>query len=201
VPRRLPGDAVVMREVWAGRILAARPLRVVHDGQDHRSFYLVPATAWKNDPRDHGEVRFLDGPWELEDLVRGRPTLSFAFPGRAYAVLLTWSPSWDFQGYYVNLQSPLRPWQLGFDYADHFLDVLIGPDRDAFRWKDEDELEEAVRRSLVTPAEAAEIRRTGERAALHVLNAEPPFDRDWTSWRPDPTWLPAELPEGWDRLD
>ena len=113
-----------MREVWGDRVLAARPLRVVHDGEDHRSFFFVPGTAWKNDPRDHGEVRFLDGPWELEDLVRERPVLSFEFPGRAYAVLLTWSPSWTFEGYYVNLQTPLRPWALGFDYVDHFLDVL-----------------------------------------------------------------------------
>ncbi len=189
-----------MREVWGGRVLAARPLRAVHDAGDHRSFFFVPGTAWKNDPRDHGEVRFRDGPWELQDLVRERPTLSFAFPDRAYAVLLTWSPAWVFEGYYVNLQSPLRPWALGFDYADHFLDVLIGPDRAAFTWKDEDEVAEAVRRGLLTPADAAETRLAGERAAAHVLGSEPPFDRDWISWRPDPSWGPAALPEGWDRV-
>ena len=98
LPRRRPGEAVVMREVWRDRVLAARPLRVVHDGDDHRSFFFVPGTAWKNDPRDHGEVRFLDGPWELEDLVRTRPVLSFAFPERAYAVLLTWSPDVGLRG-------------------------------------------------------------------------------------------------------
>ena len=79
----------MMREVWGDRVLAVRPLRVVHDGDDHRSFFFAPGTAWKNDPRDHGEVRFLDRPWELQDMVRDRPVLSFAFRDRAYAVLLT----------------------------------------------------------------------------------------------------------------
>jgi hypothetical protein len=190
-----------MREVWGDRVLAARPLRVVHDGDDHRSFFFVPGTAWKNDPRDHGEVRFLDGPWELEDLVRDRPVLSFEFPDRAYAVLLTWSPAWDFEGFYVNLQTPLRPWALGFDYEDHFLDVLIPPGRGDFTWKDEEELAEAVRRGFVTADEAREIRLAGEQAAARVLGGEPPFDRDWTSWRPDPRWEPAALPDGWDRID
>ena len=198
--RRRPGEPVVMREVWRDRVLAARPLRVVHDGDDHRSFFFVPGTAWKNDPRDHGEVRFLDGLWELVDLLRTRPTLSFAFPERAYAVLLTWSPDWAFEGYYVNLQSPLRPWALGFDYVDHFLDVLIPPDGTGSTWKDEDELAEAVRRELVTPDQARQIRHAGERAAAHVLGSEPPFDRDWSSWRPDPAWGPPALPDGWDRV-
>jgi hypothetical protein len=190
-----------MREIWHGGVLAARPLRVVHDGDDHRSFYFAPGSAWKNDPRDHGEVRFLDVPWALQDLVRDRPVLSFAPIERAYAVLLTWSPAWVFQGYYVNLQSPLRPWGLGFDYEDHFLDVLIPAERGGFRWKDEEELEEAVRRQLVTRAEALAIRRAGARAAEHVLDAQPPFDRDWTTWRPDPSWTPPALPPGWDRID
>jgi hypothetical protein len=189
-----------MREVWGDRVLAARPLRVVHDGEDHRSFFFVPGTAWKNDPRDHGEVRFLDGPWELEDLVRERPVLSFEFPGRAYAVLLTWSPAWTFEGYYVNLQTPLRPSALGFDYVDHFLDVLIPPDRSGFAWKDEDELAEAVVRGFVTADEARQIRLAGERAAAHVLGGEPPFDQDRTSWRPDPSWTPPALPDGWDLI-
>jgi hypothetical protein len=190
-----------MREVWRDRILAARPLRVVHDGADHRSFFLVPGSAWKSDPRDHGEVRFRGGPWELEDVVRERPVLSFALPDAAFAVLLTWSPAWVFEGYYLNLQSPLRPWALGFDYEDHFLDVLIPADRSGFRWKDEDDLAEAVRRGLLTESRARAIRRAGAGAAEHVLAGRRPFDHDWTTWRPDPAWTAPVLPEGWDRFE
>ena len=101
----------------------------------------------------------------------------------------------------MNLQTPLRPWTLGFDYVDNFLDVLIPADRGGFRWKDEDELEEAVGRAFVTPADARQIRLAGERAVTHVLGGEPPFDRDWPSWRPDPGWEPLTLPDGWDRIE
>jgi uncharacterized protein len=31
-----------------------------------------------------------------------------------------------------------------------------------------------------------------------VLAGEPPFDRDWQDWRPDPRWPVPELPDGWD---
>lgn len=196
--RREPGEPVTLREVWGGRILAARPVRVVHDGSDHRSFYFAPGTRWKNDPRGHGEVRFLDTGWELEDRVRDRPVLSFAFPHEAYAVLLTWNVDASFDGYYVNLESPLRPWAGGFDYVDHFLDVLVPPGRTGSEWKDEAELAEAVRRGLLSDVEAREVRRAGERAIEHLLSALPPFDRDWEGWRPDPAWTPPCLAPSWD---
>jgi hypothetical protein len=32
----------------------------------------------------------------------------------------------------------------------------------------------------------------------HILLREPPFDEDWSSWRPDPAWPAPELPTGWD---
>jgi hypothetical protein len=194
-----PGDVVVLREVWADRFLAARPVRVVHAGDDYLSFYFAPGTPWKNDPRDHGEVRFRDGPWKLEDLVRDRPVLSFAFPETAYAVLLDWTVDGAFDGYYVNLQSPLRAWEGGFDYTDWFLDVVIDRDRASYRWKDEEELAEALQRGLVTPAQARDVRAAGERAIAHVLDAEPPFDEDRSAWRPDPSWEIPALPEDWDR--
>jgi hypothetical protein len=194
-----PGNVVILREVWHGLLIAARPVNVVWDGPRDRAFYLPRGTAWKDDPRAHGEVRFRDDAWELEDRVTDRPVLSFAFPGADYAVLLTWSADDAFAGYYVNLESSLQPWELGFDYVDHFLDVLIAPDRSTWTWKDEAELAEAVRRGLVARDRAASIRAWGERAVEHVLGGRPPFDRDWTSWRPDPTWPAPALSDGWDR--
>jgi hypothetical protein len=174
-----------------------RPVRVVEDlPHHHRAFYLAPGTTWLNDPRDAGEVRFLDAPWALEPLVRERPVLSFAFPETPYAVLLSWSASWSFRGYYVNVQSPLRARGAELEYTDWFLDVRIPPSRDGYAWKDEDELAEAVARGLVSAGDAREIRWAGERAIEHVLLREPPFDADWERWRPDPTWGPLDLPSG-----
>ena len=173
-------------------------MRVVEDLHHHHlAFFLAPGSRFLNDPRDHGEVRFHDGPWEMETIVRDRPVLSFAFPETAYAVLLSWTSDWLFRGYYVNIQSPLRFAERdAFEYTDWFLDVRIPPGRDTYEWKDEHELDEAVARGLLTEAEAFNVRRAGERAIEHVLMHEPPFDLDWASWRPDPAWGPLDVAEG-----
>jgi hypothetical protein len=190
-----PGDIVTLREVWGGRPLAERRVRVVHDmAGHHRAFYLAPGSRFLNDPRDHGEVRFHDGPWEMETVVRYRPVLSFAFHDTPYAVLLSWTEDWLFRGYYVNIQSPLRLAEPDtFEYTDWFLDVRIPPALDSHEWKDEHELAEAVARRLLTEAEAVEVRRAGELAIEHVQERKPPFDRDWSSWRPDPEWSPLDV--------
>jgi hypothetical protein len=193
-----PGTPVTLREVWQGRVLAARPVRVVEDvPHHHRAFWFAPGTHWKNDPRDHGEVRFLDVAWELEDSALERGVLSFSFPETAYAVLMSTDETGAFTGYYVNIESPLRPWAGGFDYTDWFLDVRIPIDRSTYEWKDEEELAEAVDRGLVTPEMAIGIRWAGERAIEHILLREPPFDAGWEAWVPDPTWTPTSLAEGW----
>lgn len=190
------GTVVTLRETWLGRTLALRPVRVVEDvPRQHRAFYLSLGSRWLNDPRDHGEVRFLDVPWELERAIAQRHVLSFAFPDTPYAVLLSWTAEWDFRGYYVNIESPLRiAADRALEYTDWFLDVRIPPTLDRYEWKDEHELEEAVARGILTPAEALDVRWAGERAIEHVLMREPPFDQDWLSWRPDPWWGPLDLP-------
>lgn len=124
--------------------------------------------------------------------------LSFAEPGRPHAVLAFWDAAWTFLGWYVNLQTPLTPTPLGFDYLDQELDAWIDPDDASWSWKDEDELERSVRAGIWTPDDAARIRREGEAVVDRVLERRPPFDRDWRGWRPDPAWPAPELPPGWD---
>ena len=101
-------------------------VRVVEDvPHQHRAFYLAPGSRFLRDPRDPGEVRFSDRAWRLERRERDRPVLSFAFPETPYAVLLSWSVEWRFEGYYVNIQSPLRERDGVLEYTDWFLDVRI----------------------------------------------------------------------------
>jgi len=76
--------------------------------------------------------------------------------------------------------------------------VTIPPDRSTWAWKDEDELAEAIEGGLFTEEDAARFHYWGERAVEHILLREPPFDEDWTSWRPDPAWPVPALPAGWD---
>lgn len=190
-----PGSVVTLRETWQGRLTALRSVRVVEDvPHHHQAFYLAPGSRFLRDPRDPGEVRFLDGEWRLEPRERDRPVLSFAFPETAYAVLLSWTAGWRFEGYYVNIQSPLRRHGDALEYTDWFLDVRIPPSRNTYDWKDEHELAEAVERGLLTEAEAHDVRWAGERAIEHVLLREPPFDQEWQAWRPDPSWHALDLP-------
>jgi predicted RNA-binding protein associated with RNAse of E/G family len=118
----------------------------------------------------------------------------------AHAIHLWWRPpDWRFGGWYINLQEPIRPTPLGFDFMDHVLDVVIDPDL-SWRWKDEEELEEAVRLGLLSRQEAASIRAEGERVIAQLEAREPPFCDGWERWQPDPAWPIPGLAAGWDEL-
>ena len=195
-----PGDPVVIRELWRGEVFAARPATVVEDQPD-RTTLLVPAGVTCGVPvdRDGAELRVPDRPWRLEVRERGpNDLLSFAWPDTSCAVLRWYAPD-GMHAWYVNLQDPLRRTALGFDTTDHALDVIVALDG-TWAWKDEDELAEAVAHGLFTAADAERFRADGERAVARILDRQPPFDRDWSTWRPDPSWPAPTLPEGWDRI-
>ncbi len=193
------GDPVVIRELWRGRVFEARPTIVVEDGPDQVTLFLPGGVRCGRPVDHHGrELRLPDRPWRLEEHPRGpQPILSFAWPETPYAVLLM-AIGRERRVWYVNLQDPLARTPIGFDTVDHALDVVIELDRSSWRWKDEEDLRDAVRAGLFSEAEAVGFRAWGERAVDRVLRGDPPFDRDWSTWRPDPTWEEPELPPGWD---
>lgn len=198
--RHQPGDTVVLREVWDGRVWYARPAVVVQDEPNLQIFHVPTNVRCKHpvDP-DGTPLRLYADRWDLVDEDRGDTSiLSFAFPDTPYAVMLGYDPDGVLLEHYINLQSPLERSPAGFDTVEHLLDVTIPPDRSSWSWKDEDELGEAVELGLFTEHDAVWFHHWGERAVEHVLLQEPPFDRDWTAWRPDPAWDTPELPETWD---
>jgi hypothetical protein len=200
IPRRAPGDVVALREIWEGRVWYAWPAIVVLDEPNLRMLH-VPAHAHCRQPvgPDGTALRLPADRWTLEEVERG-PTsmLSFAFPDTPYAVILGFDQGGALLEYYVNLERPLAPSPAGFDTVDHLLDVTIAPDRSAWSWKDEDELREAVAQGIFTEEDAEWFRFWGERGVEHVLLREPPFDRDWAGWRPDPGWRDVSLPANWE---
>ena len=195
-PRR-PGETVVLREVWRGRVWYARPATVVADEANLRAFYVPPGVVALKPVDGAGRsLRLYTDEWSLAEVRRGgNGFLSFAFPDTPYAVILGYTPSGELSEYYVNLQSPLRSTPIGFDTTEHLLDVVIPPDRSGWTWKDEDELDEAVARGWFSEHDVAWFRYWGERAIEHVLLREPPFDRNWTGWHPDPAWPAPALPD------
>jgi len=78
--------------------------------------------------------------------------------------------------WYVNLEEPLRRTSVGFDYQDQFLDVEISPDRSSWRWKDEDELQEAVELGVISSERASELRAEGKRVIERMEANEPSFE-------------------------
>lgn len=172
---------------------------VVQDDTDQSMFFLPGGVRCGLPIGDDGRERRLpDRPWHLEIRPRGdQPILSFAWPDTPYSALL-WAVDDQRRVWYVNLEDPLERTPIGFDTVDHILDVLIELDRLSWQWKDEDELREAVRNGLFTVEEAADFRVWGERAVDRIISRQPPFDRDWEDWSPDPGWPVPELPGGWD---
>ena len=66
--------------------------------------------------------------------------------------------------WYVNLQTPLRRTALGFDYLDQELDIVIAPDLNSWRWKDEEGFAALLQRGRIAPADAARLRAAGVEA-------------------------------------
>jgi hypothetical protein len=198
--RRSPGEAVAIRELWRGRVFSARPAVLVLDDPSMRMLYTPARVTWARPVGPDGvEVRLPSVTWELR-LGRwsDRHVLSFAWPAERYAVLAMWDERWRLDRWYVNVEEPLRETSIGFDTVDLLLDVVIEPDRRSWRWKDEDDLDVALGLGLFGRGDSEEFRAAGERGRRRVMDGLPPFERDWSSWRPDPAWAEPELPEGWE---
>lgn len=194
-----PGEVVALRENVRDRIWTAIPAHVVEDTSARRVFHIAPRTIFRSPRGDDGSwLRLPTREWSLEERAWDPvEILSFAVDGIACGFLLMRDPEGQPVRWYLNLESPLRRSPVGFDYTDHVLDVIVELDG-SWRWKDEDELREAVRLGLFTQDEASSFYRDGERAVAMLRDHEPPFDRDWSSWQPDSAWPPPRLPEGWD---
>jgi len=196
------GDQIVLREVWLGRVWTAMPAIVVEDASTQRLFFIPAGTTIKYPVDQAGrELRLYRDEWILTDHDTARSVLAFSWPASSHAVLAMWDPGCRLTGWYINLEANIGRSGRFYDYVDHCLDVLIPPDRSTWTWKDEEELAEAVRLGIYTGEQAAAFRAEGERAARRLLDGEPPFDRDWAGWRPDPAWPVPALPDGWDRME
>jgi hypothetical protein len=134
-------------------------------------------------------LRLPVGEWSLEPVAGfAGGSLGLHVPGTQHSVLAIYDPPPGYAPWYINLESDLKRTESGFEYEEHVLDVLLDADLTNVRWKDEDELEEAVALGLFTPEQAAEFRAEGELALDWLLSRRPPYDRDWQAWRPPQEW-------------
>jgi hypothetical protein len=182
----------VWRDVHRGRVWRAQACRVVEDSPETIVLWMPGgAPAMLPVGADGGRVRIPGDEWELEEIATSEDILCVARPGRAHSIYLYPSRDEADRHWYVNFEEPLRRTPLGLDTFDWKLDLIVQPDR-SYRWKDEDELEQAGAAGLVDPDEV--------RAEAARVLAEWPFPTGWEGWRPDPGWRVPRLPHGWDRV-
>jgi predicted RNA-binding protein associated with RNAse of E/G family len=83
---------------------------------------------------------------------------------------------------------------------DHLLDIVISPDRSEWRWKDEDEFQEAVAIGVYSTEKARAIRAEGEGVIGRLETGKSPFWDSWEKWSPPAGWGIPALPAGWDKI-
>lgn len=192
-----PGETTVLRFLWQRKVLFAWPCRVVQDSADLVALFVPDKTAYKRSRRLDGGRPLLLAPYVTEDAVWQRDLLRLMYPGRPYSIWLLWDVDpRRLLCWYVNLEDPFARTAIGFDTADHELDVVIRPD---LTWylKDEDELDAMVQEDLIPERRGVEIRQMAKQAISLVEQRKPPFSDGWERWAPDPVWTRPELPHNW----
>ena len=203
-----PGAVIVQQDYWRHKLVGVRPLTVVEDTATLLALY-GPAGA-----------AFLLGRWEgapnrrqlpLEERVRvylsdEQPALDertsrfhvlTLLPQRArHSFKLFWDPDWTFLNWYVNLERPYQRIEGGIIVRDLFLDIVVTPGFE-WSWKDEDELEAVCAAGALSEEECRQVWAEGRSMVARIEKRGWPFDTDWPSWRPDPSWPAPAIPASW----
>jgi hypothetical protein len=141
---------------------------------------------------EQDELHLVDTTWVRTDV------LMLIQPGASHAVYLMREAGWgNMLCWYINLQDPITRTPIGYDTWDHVLDIVICPDRTGWRWKDEEEMAEAVVAGLLTAEEAQAARTEGERVLRIFEQYQSPFCDGWESWSPPDAWGIPKLPGIW----
>ncbi len=195
-----PGDSVL----WRGgveRVRWALPHTFVQEGDERLAIYCQPGVRGKR-PK-HAYVDYPDqlatGDWEIRDFEwKLNHVLRLTPFGRAHSLDLYWAGNtWQFRGWYVNLQEPIRRTPYGFDFRDLALDLLVAPD---LSWcpKDEDHLAQGAELGIFS---AAEVRAVHDERDRVLARLDELFPTGWEGFRPDPSWSTPELPAEWARVE
>lgn len=173
------------------------PVTVVEDSPDRTMVYLAAGTPTRSllladgssPPRDTPYSTLAQMERKLGDSVWTSTNVLICWkPQWTWDVRLMWdAESLEFQCWYVNIQDQMRRSKTGLTNTDHFLDIVVAPDR-AWTLKDEAELNDAVQLGMYTREEQAKIRESLDEAIRHVESQSWPFDTDLRGFTPDPLW-------------
>lgn len=196
------GSPSLLRYLYRGRVWWAMPVTVVEDSVDRTALFRRSGTAIKAPVRSSATdlmQKLAADEYDVDDSEWYGPNLlEILRPGRWHSVWPTWDPvSWAFKCWYVNFQEPMRRSRFGWDTMDLQLDIVVYPDRN-WRWKDEDHFEICRRLGVISRDQAAAVTADAEVVIADIEAGRYPYDRDWSTWRPNPAWEEPSLPEGWD---
>ena len=193
-----PGSQIVMRSTWNEKIQAAWPMTVVCDSEEALVLYLAAGTVYKlRNFESDATFRMPVGDWDFIDDEWTADMLRIMLPGDHHAYLAFWNRDHRFSRWYVNLERKYRRTQMGIDFVDHFLDIVIQADLTNWQWKDEHEFAQAVSIGLISQRQAAAIRAEGHRALGRLKANRTPFGEGWERWTRDPQWPIPSLPSNW----
>ena len=197
-----PGEHILLREISRGQVWSGRPYTVVEDTSWRLLLYAGAGVRWMRPARPDGaNLRMREQSWVLREDTWYTEALRIVTPGSRHSVLLLWTAGFrELLLWYVNLEDPLVRTPIGFDYLDQLLDIEIAADLSGWKWKDEDEFQEAIASGLLTSEHADAIRSEGEGVIAALDAGHPPFDEPWDRWRPDPSWCLPRFPDGWNDL-
>ncbi|SEM68287.1 DUF402 domain-containing protein [Streptacidiphilus jiangxiensis] len=209
-----PGETVVRRDLFRGRVWSATALRVVEDTDQalvtacrpgaeamaSRTYVQSRATGDDAD-RKQAIPDLAAGSWELAPWHWQQTVLLMWKPPAAWYSVNAFfdpGPGHELLRWYVNFERPMVRTAEGFDTFDLLLDLVVAADLSTWEWKDVDEFELGCRLGVVD----AEDRRQVEAATTEVLKLIEkrggPFtpSSGWATWRSDPSWPATVLPSG-----
>jgi hypothetical protein len=198
-----PGDVILYRGIWCINIYWAIQVIIVRDDPDRIIVYWRAGTPVKRpshriSPKEMVEdpkPNLIDGKWTDTDI------LMFATPGASHSIYAMWESSHSrFKCWYINLQEPLLRTPLGLDTTDYLLDIVVEPERTNWRWKDEDEFDEAIELGIFALEKAKEIRNEGKRVIQEIESNQSPFCDGWENWHPPEDWIVPDFPKEWDTI-
>jgi hypothetical protein len=200
-----PGQTIVLREIWRGKLWSARPEIVVQDKPELLALYVPPGTIWNRPQALDGKrvtaVNRAHSEWKLhEEAWTGSFRLRMTIPGADYSVLIFWdAPYTGRYSWYINLEDPLRRTAGGFEYMDQILDIIVSSDLSSWHWKDKDEFQEAVFLGMISTEKADTMRREGKKVVEWLQSGKSPFN-SWENWVPERLWGIPVLPLGWETI-
>lgn len=211
LPTFAAGASVVRRDVHHGRVWTAAAHRVPDD--DGRQLTLAswpgvttysPTTwiEWLNTgddaTRKQGIPDLAAGRWSLGEWIwRDTAVLTWIGLDPDFSVQRFLPVTSDGGGtdlWKINFERPVHREPCGVKTFDLLLDLVVDPASGAWRWKDEDEYEQARALGVISDSEHRRVEPARERAIAFVEGRRGPLAQDLSQWRVPDDWALPILP-------